>query len=188
MKINTFNIADFESLPEGLKDSDYVDLLLFLINQKPGVRLGKSSLELQNQMKNWAKKRNFGFIVNYDNYVYLGKTKLIARMIQLIDDSYFSHEFLLGRFLGYPTCCCKKVKFIGEKNIDLWENELCNTSIFKGKFRLINPSGYTQGKSLISHIPCSCNCEKSLTIAKKALSIIIQNKENEKFSRWKEWF
>ncbi|EIW19582.1 MULTISPECIES: hypothetical protein [Pelosinus] len=93
----------------------------------------------------------------------------------------------MGHLLGYPICCCQKIAVVGEMYIDEWEALFVKKTHFEGRYKIINPKGYREGYSLISHIPCSPNCEPSLNIAQKALSIIMLNKYNKYFDKWNYW-
>lgn len=184
----SFNINRYNNIPKGLKKADYVDLLLFQIGLKPCVRLGSTDKRAVTQMKLWCKQNKYKFCLTNENYFYISKYKLIAYITMKVDNSFFEHTYLLGRLLGYPKCCCKKIKEIGEVNIDFWEKEFCKQSVFSGEYKLINPEGYINGESFISHIPCSDSCKASLKIAKTVFSVVNDNKDYDCFDLWKKWF
>ena len=183
----THSVEAFDLLPNSLKKSDYVDLLLFLIKEKKAVRLGANSIETYNEMSHWCKQEKYKYVISSSGLMYIAKHSWLAQLVRIVDDATFPHAFLLGKLLGYPSCCSIKAHRLGEQLIDKWENDLVQSGEFVGEYRLINPSGYLQGTSLISHVPCKCSCRKSLRIAKKMLYVIRQNSEKDSFSRWKMW-
>ena len=182
-----FNSVAYASLPQTLKSSDYVDLLLLLVGEKNAVRLGANTFDVYEEMCNWCKQTSYRYIISKSGLMYISRYLWLARIVSIVDNSLLPHEFLLGRLLGYPACCSKKIASLGEQSIDQWESELVEYGHFNGDYSLIDPSGYIEGTSLISHIPCSCNCVKSLKIAKSALRVIKEYSDNESFYRWKKW-
>lgn len=187
MMSNKFNIKIFEALPTDLRNNDYIDLLLFLIRQKPSIRLGKNTAKAYGNMKRWCNKYGYKFIISSSGYMYISKQLWLAKLTQLVDDSLSEHTGLLGLLLGYPKCCRKKIKAIGESNIDEYEQQLCN-QVFTGDYHLIDCSLYTKGYALISHVPCCNNCDESLKIAKSTLKIIRQYKSYPCMKRWSMFF
>jgi hypothetical protein len=185
-KIN-FPVKIFEELPENLNNSNYIDFLLFLAKLKPTLRIKVSDKSTKHKLNTWCISNCFSFLSNEKNYICISNDPITADMLQKTDDSYVPHEYELGRMLGYPACCCKRIAGIGEKNIDEWEEKFIKNSKFEGEFELINPKGYKKGYSLISHIPCSPVCKHSLNIAKKALSIITYYKNRIYFDKWDCW-
>lgn len=179
-----FNITAFINLPKNLKKSDYIDLLLFLCNLKKSIRLGNNNFDTYLVMKNWCDKYNFSYTISSSNLMYISKFKILCLITQLIDDSSFNHSYILGRILGYPKCCCKKIALVGEKNIDNFEADLFNSSELSTPYELINSSYYTDGTALISHVPCSHSCEESLKIALKAKKVITRHREFKEMSTW----
>jgi hypothetical protein len=182
-----FKIEPFERLPQGLSPSAYVDFFLFIAGLKPSLRIFINDLNLINQINQWCNENSVFFLSNKDGYVCIAKNRDEVKILQATDDSIQPHEYKLGLLLGYPSCCCKKIAKIGEKNIDNWESLLIKKSTFKGQFKLIDIAGYRNGSSLISHIPCSTECEKSLYIAKKSLAIISNYRRNHHFNQWQCW-
>lgn len=186
MAICRNRISAFNKLPEDLKKSDYIDMLLFLIDLKPCVRLGNNNYAVYDRMKSWCNSNGFSYVVSSERLMYIAKSKLLARITQLVDDSCVEHSYLLGYLLGYPNCCCKKISSIGENRIDSYEKELCENEEFRPPFDIINPTGYHEGYSLISHVPCCSTCEKSLKIAKRVMNVIFDYQNNYKMNIWKE--
>ncbi len=185
---NMFDIDAFSSLPISLKDSDYVDLLLLLSGLKKAVRIGNNSVKIYNEMSFWCKRFKYVDTVSCSGWMYISRYACFSKFVSAIDDLRFSHSYILGLVLGYPSCCSRQIADIGEQFIDKWEKNLVNSGNFNGDYSLINPGGYLAGNSLISHVPCSCKCEKSLVIAKSALKIIKAYRNYDCMSRWQKWF
>lgn len=187
MKKQDFPLLEFEALPVNLRPSDYVDMLLFLNKDKPAVRLGLNSEVVYQSMTEWCAIYHYNYCISQSNYMYISGSRFLANLIRIIDDATFPHEFILGIFLGYPSCCARKASFVGESKLDQWEQEAYITSSTQIRHQLTDPTKYLSGASLIAHIPCSPNCKKSQKIAKRALSVISQNKTSPYFNRWKYW-
>ena len=60
----THSVEAFDLLPNSLKKSDYVDLLLFLIKEKKAVRLGANSIETYNEMSHWCKQEKYKYVIS----------------------------------------------------------------------------------------------------------------------------
>lgn len=181
----TFDVNQFENLPQSLCKSNYIDILLFLCGHKPVVRFLYSNTKIKNEIIQWCNRYNYSFALFNDHMIYISKFIILAYLAKFIDNAKFKHEYIFGLLLGYPKCCCRKISSIGEENIDAYEETMKNSRIYQSDFKFINPKGYIEGSALISHIPCSTECKKSLEIAKAALLIIHQNTENPAFSLWK---
>ena len=183
MKTN-FNLGAFETLPTTLKPSDYIDFLLFCMNEKSCVRLGQNDGLVYHEMTLWCQKQNLSYVKSESGLMYVSKSKFIAWLAKCTDDSPLNHTYFFGKLLGYPSCCSKKIAEIGENEIDSYEKELVLQNQFAQPFDLINPEGYLKGHALISHIPCCCNCKKSLKLAQKVYQTIIDHKDHPAFVRW----
>ena len=181
---NSFDLKAFETLPITLKPSDYVDFLVFCMHEKSCVRLGKNESTVYHEMTLWCNKHNLQYVISEIGYMYVAKSKMLARLARTIDDSLNEHTYFLGKILGYPSCCSRKIAGVGENGIDVFEKELVLKNRFLSPFNLINPEGYLQGYALISHIPCSSECKKSLKLAKKAYQVILDHKDHPAFVRW----
>ena len=175
-------------MPKKLKNSDYVDMLLFLSGLKRAVRLAYNSYEIYEEMEYWCQKFKYANQISNSGLMYISKHIGLVKLVNDFDDSVYPHAYILGRLLGYPSCCSKQIANLGEDSIDKWENELINSDGFKSEYSLINPVGYLSGNSLISHVPCSCKCKKPLKIAKSSLKIIKAYSDYECISRWRKWF
>ena len=188
MPINNY-LKMFEELPKDLKPADYIDLLLFLLKEKPCVRLGNNSLRTYKNVAIWCENNDIDYIISKEGFMYISFSWLCANITQIVDDSVFNHTYLLGKLLGYPTCCSKKIANIGETNIDSYERHLISNCKFLKPYDLISPKGYLEGYSLISHIPCCTTCKESLRIAEKVYNVININQNNPMFEKWKlYWF
>lgn len=178
-KIN-FDIEMFENLPMTLQKSNYIDLLIFIANLKPAVRIKTDG---NNKcLIDWCINNQLYFSCGEDDYFYISRTKEIVERLKRTDASCVPHEYELGTLLGYPECCCKKISSVGEINIDKWEEAFINNSVFRGEYELINPKGYRDGYALLSHVPCSSTCRNSLEIALEVLCVVVRNKNNQYFS------
>lgn len=182
----SFNLKAFEALPKSLKPSDYVDFLLFLSNEKPCLRLGYNQQDVYEEMIVWCEKHNISYLVSNAGFMYISKRLVLAYIAKIIDDSMMNHTFLFGKLLGYPTCCSKQIAKIGESNIDEYEKALVSNTSFQEPYHLINPQGYIEGYSLISHIPCCAQCKRSLKKANSVYQVVLEHKDNPSFSKWKE--
>jgi hypothetical protein len=108
--------------------------------------------------------------------------KLIQQTVQA-DHSSEKHEESLGKLLGYPECCCKKVAEIGEEKIDLFEANLCKEK-FSPSYKITNPKNYKYGKAFISHVPCSNSCFNSLLLALKLSALLSHYSYYQPFRVW----
>ena len=90
----------------------------------------------------------------------------------------------LGELLGYPGCCAKHCMTIGESNIDNYAKEFARNT-HKQNIKLLNISHYEQGISLISHIPCSYNCQPSINMAKETLRQLKKQPNDGRINQWK---
>jgi hypothetical protein len=97
-------------------------------------------------------------------FVYISKDEKqawLASYYELMNNNYD-----LGKLLGYPHCCvdffCKR---FSDNNPNL---ELKPTNFFTNLTKRNNDN------VLLSHFPCSSNCEDSINVAKKYLDIIMK--------------
>ncbi|HLD86695.1 MAG TPA: hypothetical protein VJB12_01400 [Candidatus Nanoarchaeia archaeon] len=78
----------------------------------------------------------------------------------------------LGEVLGYPECCCDFFeKHFGEHHTDLTLDTLRNSKGFKFPFEM-NIAARHFDSALLSHFPCSFQCEESLGMARKNLDTL----------------
>lgn len=184
-----FPIRAFEELPPSLPPSSYIDFLLLLGGLKPTIRLYVIEARTQHAIEFWGEEYGYASAANPFGYIYIAKTQDAALRLRELDDSPEAHEFELGLLLGYPQCCCRRAAEIGESNLDEWEATISQDAAFRrAPNYLIDPCGYTEGASLISHIPCSVQCKASLSIARATLRIVLYQKNSHYFCRWSRWF
>jgi hypothetical protein len=125
--------------------------------------------------------------VDEDGFICIATNKELANRVLDIDRSPEAHEIQLGTLLGYPPCCCAVVANAGESNIDMLADQIHQWA-FVGESKLIDPSGYLAGNSLICHLPCSPQCIHSLVIARSALLFVNRHRCAPEFMQWKRWF
>lgn len=187
--MKNFNLKAFETLPQNLKPSDYVDILLFLAHEKPCIRLGYNHQSVYQNMLAWCKENKLASIVSEAGFMYISKNFFLALIAKIADDSTLNHAYIFGKILGYPTCCSRRIAEIGESKIDEYEKELVSNSDFQEPYNKIDPKGYIEGYSLISHIPCCETCRKSLEKANSTYEVILKYKEHPSFEKWRiHWF
>lgn len=185
----SFNLKAFESLPNSLQPSAYVDLLLLLGKEKKSCRFSLNQETVCYEMIQWCKINHLSYFLSKTGFMYISTHFFLAWLVKIIDDTKTKHEFLLGKILGYPTCCSRKIASIGESEIDEYEKKLIQHTFFYKPYHIINPEGYLKGYALISHIPCCSTCDKSLKKALKIFRIIEKYKEHPSFYRWtNQWF
>lgn len=154
-------------MPSWLKPSASVDLLLILCGVRYSMRTEICERAAEPGIRKWA--RSLGLYANsdIDMFATFSRHPGVGRRLLHLDRSPRKHTRELGQMLGYPACCCRMAARVGESTIDEFANLVCGQR-FIGRFRLIDPSGYGQGRSLISHVPCSSSCLDSLQIASHA--------------------
>ena len=95
-------------------------------------------------------------------FVYFSKDVLMANLASYYEFKNMHKE--LGLILGYPECCvdffCKYFN-TGRTNLQL-----------KPKNPYTNLTKRDEDCVLLSHFPCSSNCEKSIALAKRYLDVI----------------
>jgi hypothetical protein len=109
-----------------------------------------------------------GWAVDGDtDYFVVARDPEHARRILEIDQAPGSHEYALGRELGYPICCCSAVDRIGEDRLDRYVAEI--TPKLVGT--VLDLTRYLLGDGLISHVPCAPDCKPSKRMAFKSIPI-----------------
>jgi hypothetical protein len=180
-------LQSLRSLPkEVLPASATVDFLHLIACGKSAVRTQIQETNSLTKVAVWCEQYGFAFQADNEGYVCVARDAELARRILLVDQSGEPHEWKLGNLLGYPACCCDFVAAAGEANIDALAAEIA-TRTFVGRFRLTNPTGYLDGKSLLCHLPCSSQCWASLQIAEQALNFIKANLDEPILSPWLSW-
>jgi hypothetical protein len=179
-------VAIFAALPrEKLSASACVDFLHLVALDKPAVRIKVPESEFHD-LVHWCMQYGYGWSSDAEGFLCVARSKLIANRVLEVDQGTEPHELDLGLLLGYPSCCCEAVAEMGESRIDEYAVAAAKWD-FHGRFRLIDPSGYTQGASLICHLPCSPHCEASLNIAIRAVGFLRGRLEHPAFASWMRW-
>ena len=161
-----------------------VDIIQFLFGLKPCVRTRIQDFQQDIlPFKRWCHKNNFYWHIDLEGFVYISMSqKLIQQTVQA-DHSSQKHEESLGKLLGYPECCCKKIAELGEENIDLFEEKLCQGK-FSIPYKITNPKNYKYGRAFISHVPCSSSCFNSLLLALKLSALLSDYSYYHPFRVW----
>lgn len=154
-----------ELLPAWFKASASVDFAQLIVGVRPAIRTELLYPKSSEEIKRWARKHGWFASTDVDHFIAISRIPGLNRRLLVIDRELGEHTYRLGLALGYPRCCCKAAARIGESNLDSWEEALSRHQ-FIGNFKTIDPRNYHEGRSLISHIPCSTRCEKSLKMAK----------------------
>ena len=155
-------------------------------NLKSAFRCRLTDPSLFPLLKPWCKQHGLAVRVDRDGFVCVAKTIELATRLLEVDRSPQPHERILGLLLGYPLCCAEFVADAGESNIDALAAEIRQWA-FAGEYRLIDPSSYLDGASLICHLPCSPRCSASLAIARGALLFAKRHRFEAGFERWSNW-
>lgn len=178
--------AAFAALPhELLPLSAKVDFLHLLGLEKPAVRTNVSEQTMQ-VLRCWCLRYGYGWDADEEGYCCVASSVGLARKILEVDRRVEPHETELGLLLGYPRCCCEAIARVGESGIDDRAAEVARWP-FQGPFRLIDPSGYRQGASLICHLPCRADCAASLEIAGRAVRFLQPRFSEPAFVSWRRW-
>ena len=151
-------------MPDWLKPSAAVDLIQVLVGARPTLRTELRIPASADTVRRWARGLGLYVAIDIDGFVAMSYQPGAARRLLALDRSPGDHTRQLGLLLGYPACCCRAAAFIGEASIDDWA-KTASRRLYFGRFKAINPSGYREGRSLISHVPCSTSCGPSLAIA-----------------------
>lgn len=160
-----------------------VDLCLFLAGVKPAIRTHvKHQRKIQPFLNNIL---DFGWHPVHDKsgFLVISKDKDLSQTIIQVDQSPPPHAIQLGCLLGYPECCSKFIEHIGEDGIDKVAEGYKRTD-FKGLFSFIDISSYLEGIALISHVPCSTECQPSLNIALSVYSFVKENSAVKGYNVW----
>jgi hypothetical protein len=175
------------SLPfEALPASAAVDALHLSAGLKTAFRCRLLDSVLFPLVKEWSEGHGLAARVDEDGFICVARTMELAVRVLELDRSREPHERALGLLLGYPSCCCEFVAHVGESNIDMVAAEMREWR-FVGEYRLIDPSGYICGTSLICHLPCSRTCLPSLALARSALGYVNHHRLEPGFGRWGHW-
>lgn len=111
----------------------------------------------------WIGRFGLHIALDTDGFLCVSRNAYFARGVLALDRSVGKHTFELGIRLGYPFCCCRRAAEVGDEGLD--ELAAALSQQFHGRFKLIDPSGYPDGRAFISHVPCSARCKHSLRMA-----------------------
>lgn len=162
-----------------------VDFCQFLGEIKPAVRTHILKEQNMNQFLTSILDMGFHPILDNKNFLFISRDNFLSKNLMKIDNSSHPHAAEFGRLLGYPECCVQYIGSVGEDEIDrIAENY--KRSDFKGPFSLIDITRYLEGIALISHVPCSVECQSSLNIAISTYSFIKENSAPKGFNNWSE--
>ncbi len=176
---------EFLSLSENtLPKSARVDMLMFLIGLKKALRTQSTHPQKPlGSIVNWVNKQGYLCHVDKENYIFISSDPQLLDEVIRLDHSFEPHAKELGALLSYPNCCSERISKEGEFLIDAFENELIKQP-FHERFWLINPITYREGKSFISHVPCSSSCINSLNIAEQFWKFLLKYKNESVFKPW----
>lgn len=172
----------------GMPRSATVDMLQFLATTKPAVRLdlALATTAGERSLRRWATEAKFG-IADDGSFLVIAKAAVEPATVLAVDRSPQPHEATLGELLGYPRCCSRAVAFVGEANIDRLAARQA-TWAFVGEFSAIDPSGYAGGRALVSHLPCSPDCTRSLGLARSAAAFVFAaERVSPAREPWRSW-
>jgi hypothetical protein len=170
--IEVLDVVSWQSLPR----SAVVDLTLLLGCGKPAVRTRIMSHQGTPSLERWAAWVGLALACDQEGYVAIASAASQAKEVLRVDRCPVRHERELGRLLGYPECCTAAAAAVGEAELDAWA-AVAGGWTYPAAFRLLQPSGYASGASLLSHIPCSATCRPSLDLALEAWSFISHGSE-----------
>lgn len=163
-----------------------IDLLaLITTRDRQAIRIPyilKDNTSIKDLLLNWADDESY--YSGYDEYyMVISKRNNVDNIIET-DRSTDIHTKKMGALLGYPACCCEWAEIIGESMLDTYEQEILIKRKYTGIWELIDHKLYTKGKCLISHIPCSNNCYKSLQLVMQTIHNINLYKNDYSISEW----
>lgn len=152
------------NLPKWLKPSACVDLRLVLTGARANLRTELRSAVSSVAVRCWTRRLGLFVSIDADGFVAMSRRPGVARRLLVLDRKPGNHVRELGRLLNYPACCCRAVARVGEALIDELGGAASRRR-YVGRFRAIDPTGYREGQSLISHVPCSAFCTRSLALS-----------------------
>jgi len=149
-------------LPGWLPPSAVTDVTLVLRGHKPAARVSVGPRV--GDLRRWARRHGLFTSIDADGFAAISRNPATARRVIDLDRRPGRHTLALGTMLGYPPCCSRAAARGGDEGIDRWHATM-ESRQFHGRFRAIDPSGYVDGSSRISHVPCSTRCQPSLRMA-----------------------
>lgn len=175
----------FRSLPSDvLPPSASVDFLHFIGCGKPVVRTQVLNMNGIERVTAWCHAHGCGVESDQDGFICVAGSQALAEQALRVDRCELPHGKEFGELLGYPSCCCDFIAQVGEEAI---ECAVAANWKFIGEFAKIDPAGYSQGCSLICHVPCSDRCVLSLQVAERALNFIRDHWDSGLFAQWSRW-
>jgi hypothetical protein len=150
--------ADLEALYNEL--GFFVEPSDFKVIIRDGLQKKLSDPEQEGQLIFFASKnkKNLSRLKNIENSIYLSSG----------DQEHRRNSIKEGLMLGYPLCCIKY--FLGVQNLPtpaiyfkLFKDSKGHAKAELNPFHKMSP---------VSHIPCSCDCARSVAYAKKLLKKI----------------
>ncbi len=153
-----------QAAPGWMRPSAQVDLAQLRRSIRPAIRSQVAGPVDRTELRRWTRRTGLFAVVDKDGFFSLSADASSARRVLRIDARAGRHVVALGRALGYPICCCRAAARCKEERLDAWA-EVISSRRFVGLFRLIQPKGYLNGSSSISHVPCSARCAASLRMA-----------------------
>jgi hypothetical protein len=144
-----------------------VDLLQLLSGSRPAVRSHVAEPALE-KLRMWCTASGLDFAAEGP---WVSVSTLVGRAAQVleVDASPAPHEVDLGLLLGYPRCCCDQAALVGESNIDDYARSVAAWPL-NDEYALLDISRYDEGVAIISHVPCSPDCEPSRILAQKSVA------------------
>lgn len=150
-------------MPDWLKPSARVDLALVLARTRDVLRSDLGAPADLSAIAKFARRYGLFAAKDPDGFIALSRRPGLGRRLLALDAAPDEHVMPLGRLLGYPPCCCRAARRVGEDQLDVWA---ARPRRHIGRYRLIDVSSYDTGEALVSHIPCSAACRASLKIAR----------------------
>lgn len=144
-----------------------VDLLQLLSATRPAIR-SHIDVPQHEQVQEWCAASELDFAAE-GPWVSMSTEFGRAAQILRVDGSPGPHEISLGLLLGYPMCCCQGAARVGEAQIDEYADHVSAWSL-SDRYALLDISRYDEGLALISHVPCSPNCEPSRILAQQSVT------------------
>lgn len=142
--------------------SAVTDVTLVLRGHKPAARVSVG--RWGGELRRWARRHGLFTSLDADGFAAISRNPATARRVIDLDRRPGRHTLALGTMLGYPPCCSRAAARVGDESIDQLHAAMA-TRRYHGRFRAINPSGYADGISRLSHVPCSHSCLPSLRLA-----------------------
>jgi len=144
-----------------------VDFALFFCGYKKVIR--SRCLEGALPTESCLRKVGLKMLVDAKRYVFFATSDSYIKEAVVLDLSTTPHEYAFGKLLGYPECCVRKMETIGESNIDEYAETFCKQDFTSPH---LNIKYYSSGIALISHIPCSLECNSSHKMADACRSFV----------------